>query len=65
MEDRTPPADSRPVARGTAMPTEIDALRDFAELSGDWFWEQDAEFRFTRFFGLSTEKLRRKESDFL
>ncbi|WP_310567205.1 diguanylate cyclase domain-containing protein, partial [Hydrogenophaga sp.] len=39
-------------------------LRDFAELSADWFWEQDAEFRFTRFFGLATEKLQRKESDF-
>jgi diguanylate cyclase (GGDEF)-like protein/PAS domain S-box-containing protein len=39
-------------------------LRDFAELSADWFWEQDAEFRFTEFSGLSTEKLQRKQSDF-
>lgn len=48
----------------TAIAAEIGALRDFAELSADWFWEQDAQFRFTRFFGLATEKLRRKESDF-
>ncbi|MDD2741366.1 MAG: EAL domain-containing protein [Rhodocyclaceae bacterium] len=39
-------------------------LRDFAELSADWFWEQDAEFRFTQFSGLSIEKLQRKQSDF-
>jgi diguanylate cyclase (GGDEF)-like protein/PAS domain S-box-containing protein len=49
----------------TDMASEIRSLRDFAELSSDWFWEQDAEFRFTRFFGLSTEKLRRKQSDFI
>lgn len=48
----------------TAIASEIRALRDFAELSADWFWEQDAQFRFTRFFGLATEKLRRAESDF-
>jgi diguanylate cyclase (GGDEF)-like protein/PAS domain S-box-containing protein len=40
-------------------------LIDFAELSSDWFWEQDAEFRFTRFFGQSTDKLRRRQSDFV
>ncbi len=45
--------------------SEMHALRDFAELSAEWFWEQDAEFRFTRFFGRATEKLRRNESDFL
>jgi diguanylate cyclase (GGDEF)-like protein/PAS domain S-box-containing protein len=39
-------------------------LRDFAELSADWFWTQDAEFRFTGFSGLSTDKLQRKQSDF-
>ena len=39
-------------------------LTDFAELSSDWFWEQDAEFRFTRFFGQATEKLKRPQSDF-
>ena len=50
-------------------PRQIDSdfhsLRDFSELSSDWFWEQDAEFRFTRFFGLSTGLLRRKQSEFL
>ena len=40
-------------------------LSDFASLSSDWFWEQDAEFRFTRFFGNSTDKLRREPGDFL
>ena len=40
------------------------ALRTFAELSADWFWMQDAEFRFTQFSGISTEKLQRKQSDF-
>ena len=39
-------------------------LRDFAELSADWFWVQDAELRFTKFSGVSTEKLQRKQSDF-
>ena len=39
-------------------------LSDFAELSSDWFWEQDAEFRFTRFFGQAAEKLKRGQSDF-
>lgn len=52
-------------ARETITAFEILRLKDFAELSADWFWEQDAEFRFTRFFGLSTEKLRRNQSDFL
>ena len=40
-------------------------LTDFAELSSDWFWEQDSEFRFTRFFGQATEKLKRLQRDFL
>ena len=40
-------------------------LIDFAELSSDWFWEQDAHFRFTRFFGQSTEKLSRRQSFFI
>ncbi len=39
-------------------------MMDFAELSPDWFWEQDAQLRFTRFFGLATDKLRRLKSDF-
>ena len=45
--------------------TEIQALRDFAEMSSDWFWEQDAELRFTRFYGVSPSHLRRKPTDFL
>ena len=40
-------------------------LLKFAEMSSDWFWEQDAQFRFTRFFGQATDKLRRQQSDFL
>ena len=40
-------------------------LSDFSELSSDWFWEQDADFRFTRFFGLATEKLSREPTDFI
>jgi diguanylate cyclase (GGDEF)-like protein/PAS domain S-box-containing protein len=47
------------------MTPENKAFRDFAELSSDWFWEQDAEFRFARFFGVSTEKLHRKQSEFI
>ncbi len=39
-------------------------LSDFADLSSDWFWEQDADLRFTRFFGLSTEKLQRDQKLF-
>ena len=39
-------------------------IADFASLSSDWFWEQDAEFRFTRFFGHSIDKLRRDPTDF-
>lgn len=65
MTSAIPPPDNQAVDSATAMASEIRALRDFAELSSDWFWEQDAEFRFTRFYGLSTEKLRRKQSDFI
>ncbi|HQU90018.1 sensor domain-containing diguanylate cyclase [Denitromonas sp.] len=43
----------------------VRALRDFAELAGDWFWEQDADFRFTSFFGVSTDMMRRDQSEFL
>jgi signal transduction histidine kinase len=28
-------------------------VRDFAEMSSDWFWEQDAELRFTRISGVA------------
>ena len=31
-------------------------VRDFAEMSSDWFWEQDAELRFTRISGSSPSK---------
>lgn len=44
---------------------EVQALTDYAELAGDWFWEQDAEFRFTSFSGVSTEKLRRNQKEFI
>ena len=40
-------------------------LADFANLSSDWFWEQDTAFRFTRFFGHSIEKLHREPGYFL
>ena len=40
-------------------------LREFAELSSDWFWEQDADFRFTKFYGHATPKLSRKMEDFI
>lgn len=59
---------SKPVdadARFQAMELELQRLKDFSELSSDWFWEQDADLRFTRFFGVSTEKLRRSQGDFL
>ncbi len=45
--------------------TEKARLRDFAELSSDWFWEQDAEFRFTHFSGTSPEKLERDPESFI
>ena len=57
--------DNQTLVSTTNLISENRALRDFAELSSDWFWEQDAEFRFTRFFGLSTELLRRKQVDFI
>ncbi|MDQ5945131.1 MAG: Histidine kinase [Pseudomonadota bacterium] len=44
---------------------EIRRLRDFAELASDWFWEQDADLRFTGFDGVSIEKLRRRQSGFI
>jgi len=31
-------------------------FRALAEISSDFFWEMDAEFRFTKFFGQGTEK---------
>lgn len=32
-------------------------FRDLVSLSTDWYWEQDAEFRFTRFSGPALERL--------
>ncbi len=40
-------------------------LTDFSNLSSDWFWEQDTELRFTRFFGHSMGKIRPGPSHFL
>ncbi len=40
-------------------------LLEFTELSSEWFWEQDQEFRFVRFFGMSTEKLHRSQQLFI
>ena len=47
------------------MTQEDRVFRDLAELSSDWFWEQDAECRFSRFFGISPEKLFRDQSEFI
>lgn len=44
---------------------EVGRLRDFAELSSDWFWEQDEEFRFVGFSGTSIERINRSQSDFI
>ncbi|WP_415882294.1 ATP-binding protein [Neptuniibacter sp. QD34_54] len=44
---------------------ENEILSDFAGLSSEWFWEQDASFRFVRFWGMLTEKLQRKQSLFI
>jgi diguanylate cyclase (GGDEF)-like protein/PAS domain S-box-containing protein len=39
-------------------------LRQFSELSSDWFWEQDAQLRFIEFSGHATDKLQRSKSSF-
>ena len=39
-------------------------LRKFAELSSDWFWAQDADFRFIEFSGHATDKLHRPQADY-
>ncbi|MGH1463027.1 MAG: sensor domain-containing protein [Neptuniibacter sp.] len=44
---------------------EINRLRNFAELSSDWFWEQDEQFRFVAFSGSNIGKLKRNQSDFI
>jgi diguanylate cyclase (GGDEF)-like protein/PAS domain S-box-containing protein len=38
--------------------------QELAELSSDWFWAQDAEFRFIGFSGTAPERLRREQSDY-
>lgn len=53
------------VGMAVEMAAEIRRLRDFAELASDWFWEQDADLRFTGFDGVSVEKLRRRQSGFV
>jgi diguanylate cyclase (GGDEF)-like protein/PAS domain S-box-containing protein len=65
MPDKPLPAKTAISDNPDRIELEIRALRDFAELSSDWFWEQDAEFRFVRFFGISTEMLQRKQSEFI
>jgi len=52
-------------ARLNDMARDVQRFRDFAELSSDWFWEQDAELRFTRFFGISPEMLHRDPAGFI
>lgn len=65
MSEPVSPDHSESAMRLLALEEEIQLLRDFASLSSDWFWEQDAEFRFTRFFGNAPERLRRRQSDFI
>jgi len=52
-------------ARIIELEKENKSLTEFAELSSDWFWEQDDKCRFTRFFGMSTEKLHRDQQLFI
>ena len=44
---------------------EIERLSDFAELSSDWFWEQDRKFRFVAFSGTGLNRINRQQSDFI
>ena len=64
MTDLASPSDDDE-ERLRELEAEVRRLRDFATLSSDWFWEQDADLRFVRFFGSSPEKLRRQQSDFI
>ena len=36
---------------------EVERLTVFSELSSDWFWEQDADFRFNQFSGQNLKRL--------
>lgn len=44
---------------------EIERLSDFADLSSDWFWEQDKELRFIGFSGTGIDRISRKQTDFI
>ncbi|MAY43478.1 MULTISPECIES: ATP-binding protein [unclassified Neptuniibacter] len=44
---------------------ENELLVEFAELSTEWFWEQDEHFKFTRFFGFSPQKMQRNQELFI
>ncbi len=45
--------------------TEIVRLIDFAELSSDWFWEQDRNLKFIAFSGAGVSRISRHQSDFI
>lgn len=62
-DDNSPESNLR--ARILHLEQENQLFSDFAELSSDWFWEQNEEFRFVRFYGMSTEKLRRNQDLFI
>ncbi|WP_415892418.1 PAS domain S-box protein [Neptuniibacter sp. PT8_73] len=64
MSDKTPSIEALQ-KRIQELEDENELLSDFAGLSSDWFWEQDASFRFVRFWGMLTEKLQRKQSLFI
>lgn len=64
MSDKTPSIEALE-KRIQELEDENEILSDFAGLSSEWFWEQDASFRFVRFWGMLTEKLQRKQSLFI
>lgn len=45
--------------------SEILRLIDFAELSSDWFWEQDRNLKFIAFSGAGIARISRSQSDFI
>ena len=52
-------------ATDTALAASEARFRALTELSSDWYWEQDAEYRFTRFSPSHTAKGRIEEKDLL
>jgi PAS domain S-box-containing protein len=52
-------------ARLLEVEKENELLIEFAELSTEWFWEQDEHCRFTRFFGVSPQKIQRNQELFI